>query len=152
MPIALGRRGDTSPFRGLQPLVVVLPTRIVVFGAVAVAVFLSLVGRSLVGEVSDGGVGGVEAAVMPRLRMRSMQATAEGEMNHRGEGRKQADNGTHLRVAHYEMVSVRRSGRSRILVVSAAVASRAIMAKASSVAEGAWAFVAGGAKAADAAT
>ena len=85
---------------------------------------------------------------MPSPGMGDVQAAAEGEMNHRGEGHEQADDDTHLGVHHYPMVSVRRNGRSRILVVSPAAASMAamaIMAKAISGAEKDWAIVAGGA-------
>ena len=84
---------------------------------------------------------------MPSPGMGDVEAAAKGEMNHRGEGHEQVDDDTYLGVHHSPMVSVRRNGRSRILVVSPAAASMAamaIMAKAISVAEKDWAIVAGG--------
>ena len=87
---------------------------------------------------------------MPSPGMGDVQAAAEGEMNHRGEGREQADDDTHLGVYHYYMVSVRRNGRSRILVETpeaASMAANAIIAKAISVAERVWALAGGGAAA-----
>ena len=139
VPVAVMPRGDASPFIGRHPLAVF--TLVVV--PVTVAVFLGL------GSVPAlGGMRWNAAAGMPSPGMGDVQAAAEGEMNHRGEGREQADDDTHLGVHHYSMVSVRRNGRSRILVVSPAAASMAamaIMAKAISVAEKDWAIVAGGA-------
>lgn len=77
----------------------------------------------------------------------TVQAAAEGEVNHHGEGREQTDDGTCDRVSHHDMVSVHPIGRSRIFAESADAASPAIAAKTISVAESDWKPVAASASA-----